>query len=172
MPAESATPPPTPDAATVRLLVARAFDGGADCAQSLVRALVALKCLGDADARTALAAATGLGRGLGGTHGPCGALTGGCLVLNLACAARGLDRAVAYAANARLSSAFRQRFGAMVCAEVRRKGCRDCREITIDAAELVVAQMQALAARTAAAPASCPNVPAADAESAAPTAAS
>jgi len=130
----------------------RRFDEGLHCAESVLAAVAANLGI---ESPLIPRIATGLCGGMSRTCGPCGALTGGILCLNLALGRNGPEEPVErnYSAVQEFIRLFRQRHGSVNCAELL--GCDlgteegrhvfqmenlriRCREFTATAAELAI----------------------------------
>ena len=102
---------------------ARLHDGGYNCAQAVACAYADLV---GADEAALFAATEGMGLGMGGMDGTCGALSGACVLAGLKSSSRNLGAPDSKAATYRLSRAlvdrFRELSGATRCRDLKGAG--------------------------------------------------
>ncbi len=117
------------------------FSQGFDCAESIVRTFTQM---GFVDAESAAGLhllSTGLGRGMGGTHGPCGALNGAVLVLN-AIFGPHMTRRKLYRINDRFLQLFLERFEYSICSDLLKHSKMSCKDKTAEAAIMLSQYLQ------------------------------
>ena len=126
--------------------VSRRHQGGYNCAQAV---LCSYSDLFGLDEDASFRVAEGLGLGMGGMEGTCGALTGACMLAGLKGSTANLEapdsKGSTYRISRELVAEFARRVGATQCAEIKGRGtgkvlcsCPDCVRV---AATLVEEQL-------------------------------
>jgi len=127
------------DPQTVYRLAGDYYERGFDCAETLARVFSDLNVITETDANTLQRAARGLGNGLGGTRGNCGALTGAVIILNLALGPQTQTTKKMYRLVGAFTKRFEKHFKHLTCRNLLRECPMSCREKTCEAAVLLAA---------------------------------